>query len=102
MKVPTYYKNRKLRNMVMKNKMCDSPVTDANKSNVVYQYNCNVGECGSSDTNMSYIGMTTITLREWFSNHKHQDSIHKHCVEIHGIRPKLDYVLNNTNLIFLT
>ena len=36
-----YYKNRKIRNMVMKNKMSDSPVTDANKFNVDYQYNCN-------------------------------------------------------------
>ena len=51
--------------------MCDSPVTDANKSNVVYQYNCNLNDCGSPDTNVSYIAMTTMTLRERFSNHRY-------------------------------
>ena len=97
-----YYKNRKIRNMVMKNKISNSPVTDANKSNVVYQYNCNLGECGSPDTTVSYIGMTTMTLRERFSNHRYQGSIHKHCVEIHGIRPKLDHLLDNTEILYQT
>ena len=83
----------------MKNKI-SSTVTNANKSNVVYQYNCNLGECGSPDTNVSYIGMTTMTLRERFSNHRYQGSIHKHCVEIHGIRPKIDHLLNNTKILY--
>ena len=48
-----YYKNRNLRNMFMKNKMRDSLVTDANKSNVVYQCNCNLGKCGSPGPNVS-------------------------------------------------
>ena len=74
--------------MVMKNKMCDSPVTGANEYNVVYKHNCNLGEFRSPDTNIvSYICMTTMTLRERFSNHRYQGSIHKHCIEIHGIRP---------------
>ena len=46
LKVLIDYKNRKIRNMVMKNKISDSPVTDVNKSNVIYHYNCNLGECG--------------------------------------------------------
>ena len=42
LKVLIYYKNLKLRNMhIMKNKMNDASVNDANKSNVVYLYNCN-------------------------------------------------------------
>ena len=57
LKVLIYYKNR---NMVMKNKLSDSPVIDADKSNVDYEYNCNLGECGSPDTNVSYIGMSTM------------------------------------------
>ena len=77
-------------------------VPDANQSNMVYQYNCILGECGSFDTNVSYIGMTTMTLRQRFSNHRYQGFIHKHCVEIHGIRPKLDYLLDNTKILYLT
>jgi len=61
---------------------------------------CNLGECGSPDTNVSYIGMTTMTLRERFSNHRYQGSIHKHCVEIHGNRPKIDHLLNNTKILY--
>jgi len=39
--------------------------------------------------NVSYIGMTTMTLRERFSNHRYQGSIHKHFVEIHGtVKPR--------------
>jgi len=100
LKVLIYCRNRKLRNMVMKNKMCDSHVTDTNRSNVAYKHNFNLGECGSPDTNVSYIGMATMTLRERFSNHRYQGSIHKHCVEIHGIRPKLDYLLDDTKIIY--
>jgi len=86
----------------MKNKIFDSPVTDANKSNVVYQYDCNLGECGSPDTNVSYIGITTMTLRKRLGNHRYQGSIHKHCLEIHGIRSKLDHRLDSTKILYQT
>ena len=102
LKVLIYHINLKIHDVVMKNKISGSPVTDSIKSNVVYRYNCNLSECGSPDTNVSYIGMTTMTLRERFSNHRHQGSIHKHCIEKHGIRLKLDHILENSNILYQT
>ena len=64
----------------MISKMCESLVTDANKSNVVYQHNYNLGESGWPDTNVLYIGMGTMTLGEKFSNYRYHGSIHKHCL----------------------
>lgn len=71
-----YYKNMKLKNIVMRNKY-HKPEDDFN---VVYRYTCKVDECHSS-----YIGYTEATLTERMRNHTQHGSIIKHLQERHNI-----------------
>ena len=48
------------------------------------------------------MNVSTMTLRDKFSNHGYQGFIHKNCVEIHGIHPKPDYLLHNTKILYQT
>ena len=70
-----YYKNRKLKNLIIKN----NPNKPTEESNVVYKYTCNVQSC--KETNVFYVGMTTVTIKERFKQHsaikKHFEQTHK-------------------------
>lgn len=89
-----YYKNRKLKNLVMKNKLHK---TTENFS-VVYKYKCDREECNSS--NISYIGYTEATLTERMRNHGQKGSIISHLRDVHNIeRIKTKELLESTSVI---
>ena len=75
-----YYKNRKLKNLLIKNKNTQQKQV-SQESSVVYQYTCNKEGCNSS----SYIGYTMCTVSERFRMHTQKSSIKKHLTEQHGI-----------------
>jgi hypothetical protein len=74
-KLLIYYKNRKLKNVLIKN----NPHRRTEEFNVVYQYTCNRGECNSLN---KYVGYTEQTLSERFRQHK---SVQHHLKVAHGI-----------------
>ena len=43
-----------------------------------------------------------MTLRERFNNHSKNQEIQYHYIQIHDIRPKLDYILDNTKFLYQT
>ena len=76
-KLRIYYKNKKLKNLFIKN----NPHEPSEVSSIVYQYNCD--QSTSMVDKISYIGHTTMTIKEKF---KQQASIKKkHYSTVHGI-----------------
>jgi len=79
-KLIIYYKNRKLKDLIIKNR----PHTNselADRHGVVYQYYCSNVGCHPFQ---SYIGYTTCTLSDRFRMHAVNGSIKKHLVECHN------------------
>lgn len=76
LKLFIYYKNKKLKNIVIRNKY-HKPEEEFN---VVYRYTCKIDGCNSS-----YIGYTEATLTERMRNHTQHGSIIKHLQENHSI-----------------
>ena len=54
----------------------------------------------SPNVNNSYIGLTTMTLRDRMSAHRYQGSIFKHSRTIHGVSPQIDDLLQNTKILY--
>ena len=69
-----FLQNQKIEEYLNRN----NPHKSACKYKVVYQYNCNEGECNSQ----IYIGYTEQTLEERFQQHQ---SIIKHLNEVHRV-----------------
>jgi len=79
-KLIIYYRNRKLKDLIIKNR----PHTNselADRHGVVYQYYCSNVGCHPFQ---SYIGYTTCTLSDRFRMHAVNGSIKKHLVECHN------------------
>jgi len=75
-----YYKNRKLKDLVIRNRPRVNTEL-AERHGVVYQYICSDVGCHPSQT---YIGYTTCTLADRFRMHAVSGSIKKHLVDCHG------------------
>ena len=75
MKINIYYKNKKVKNLFIKN----NPNKPEQHFNVVYQYTCEQGQCTTSQP--KYIGHTTTTIKERFKQHT---AIKKHYREVHN------------------
>jgi hypothetical protein len=93
-----YYKNRKISNFLIRNNTCNSNKDKCDKHNVVYQFKCNEGECKSLDN--TYIGFTTMTLKDRLYQHKYQGSIHRHFNDKHSIKPSKDILQSNTTILY--
>ena len=76
-----YYKNKKLRNLFIKNKISSSKEI-SDHHHVVYAYSCNLDGCNS---NHKYVGYTTCTVDERFRMHTQAGSIKKHLTDVHNI-----------------
>ena len=48
----------------------------------------------------SYIGMTTMTLRDRLIAHKYKGSIFAHLRTVHAVNPDIDVLLDNTNILY--
>ena len=84
----------------MKNNLSKENTPMKERSHVVYQFTCNKGECMSPNIKNSYIGLTTMTLKDRMSAHRYQGSIFKHYRNIHGISPQIDELINETKIIY--
>jgi hypothetical protein len=93
-----YYKNRKLRDLLIKNNLNNTGKSTTEKHNVVYQFTCSEGECMS--LNNSYIGFTTMTLSARLYQHRYQGSINKHFKTVHNTRPSKELLENNTTILY--
>ena len=82
-----YYRNRKVRNLFIRNKTRDPNASTSDRHHVVYQYSCNREGCNAS----TYIGYTTTTIWDRFATHT---SIKNHLREAHSINriPRKDII----------
>ena len=65
-------------------------------TNVVYKFSCQEGRCDGSST---YIGRTSSALRRRLQSHRSQGSIFQHFTEIHNMRPPLQKLIEQTEII---
>ena len=70
--------------------------TLAEQTNVVYQFKCSVGAC--KHRNMTYIGLTTTTLRRRMAAHRNHGGINTHFTETHDRKPLVTELLANTTI----
>jgi len=90
-----YYRNRKLKNLLIKNRCFIKEGTE-NRFGVVYRYRCNNDGCYPAH---DYIGYTTCTVSERFRMHAYNGSIKKHLVEVHNFNKVLRAELLETTEI---
>ena len=91
LKISIYYKNRKLSNLLIRNKT----IKDDSGSHVVYKYVCE--ECEPS---MFYVGYTTTTLKQRALAHTQNGSIKNHNKEKHNRKIKTADVIPCMQTIF--
>ena len=102
LKVLIYYKSKKISNLLISNNLCN-PIRNVphdQKSVVVYEFTCNLGECNSLTPKNSYIGLTTCTLKERFRHHRYQGSIFKHLRDVHDHVPTGDDLCRATKILY--
>lgn len=90
-KLQIFYKNKKLRNLFIKNN--PHRPTKGDTSHVVYKYICPKEECQPS---ISYVGYTECTLTDRLRNHTQQGSILAHNQQAHSIKMKTQELLQHT------
>ena len=91
-----YYKNRKTSNLCIINN-CHRETSNLQKANVVYQFNCNIGDCALQKT--SYIGMTTTSLSRRLTMHLQEGSPKQHLIEEHNVVLDRKYIVENTKIL---
>ena len=84
----------------MKNNISQQNIPLKDRSHVVYEFICEKGECMSPNVKSSYIGLTTMSLKERLSAHRYQGSIFKHFRSTHGTSPQLDYLIQQTKILY--
>ena len=94
-KLQIYYKNSKLKELVLSPKK--KPTQPFEFNNVVYQYTCPNDGCKAIET--TYIGFTTNTMKIRMQQHFTTGAIRKHHELEHGIRPTKYCILNNTKIL---
>ena len=98
-KLCIYYKNKNIKDTVIKNNLSNSSVPHADKSHLVYEFTCPERECQS--LNQSYIGLTSCTIRERFINHRNKGSIFAHYFKKHGgQKPDIDRMVAATKVLY--
>ena len=98
LKLVIYYKSPKVKNLVMKNNLCSLPMSNGEKSHLIYEFRCQEGQCAA--LNNSYIGMTNCTLKNRLTRHKYQGAIFSHFRVEHAKNPDVETLLNFTEIIY--
>ena len=91
-----YCKPNQMASLVMRNSTAP-PKEKAAKTNVVYKFECPERDCEPS--NVSYIGLTSTTLRRRLQAHRNQGSIFQHYTDQHDRRPTVNELLESTSII---
>lgn len=91
-KLIIYYKNRKLKDLFIRNKPRIQQVNTSDRHHVVYEYSCTRDGCSSAPKR--YVGYTEATIWERFGMHTQTGSIKKHLVEEHEVNriPRRDLI----------
>jgi hypothetical protein len=89
-----YYKNPKLKNYILKNRVKMSSFED--QCHVVYSYTCDNATCNGGKT---YIGYTTNSLETRMKQHSYKGAIRKHHENVHNIRIKTHQILKNVKIL---
>jgi len=86
-----FYRNKKLRNLFIRNKPPSANNDISERHGVVYRYTCNKEGCNASQT---YIGYTTCTISDRFKMHAINGSIKNHITQSHEINriPKAELI----------
>ena len=93
-----YYKNRKISDLIKKNNASSQSLPDKDRSHLVYEFRCQEGGC--QPLNITYIGLTTCTLKERLTGHRYQGSIFEHYRRVHGRSPEVTKLLNSTKILY--
>ena len=88
--IHVFYRNRKLKNLFIKNNT-NKPELE---SNLIYKYKCDKMPCTEVET--CYIGLTTVTVRERFKQHR---SIKKHFSDVHNEHVTGSQMMRNVSVI---
>jgi hypothetical protein len=94
-KLMIYYKNKKLKNLLIKNSV-KKFTPEAETSYIVYQYQCPNSRCQAGE---NYIGYSTNRLRERTQQHQYKGAIKDHHQTKHGNKPSHDEILTNTKIL---
>ena len=81
--------------LIMRNSTAPRAPREAT-TNVVYKFSCQEGRCDGSNT---YIGRTSSTLRRRLQFHRSQGSIFQHFTEVHNMRPPLQKLIQQTDIV---
>ena len=95
-----YYHSSKTSDMLIRNNPTCLNKPDYLKSHLVYKFTCALGECRSLSNKNTYIGMTTMTLKDRLGAHRFQGSIFAHIRLTHGVRVDLDTLIKSTEIIY--
>ena len=96
LKLVIFYKNPKVSNLLMKNNpMQDNSPLKA--SNVIYEFKCSREEC--VPLNISYIRMTTTTLRRRLTMHLREGAPRKHFRDRHNDNLTRDELVTSTRIL---
>ena len=99
-KLLIFYKNKKVSDLLIRNNISTGVLEDKDQSHLVYEFVCQEGECKSSSVKNSYIGLTTMTLKDRLSAHRYQGSILEHFRYVHDRNPKLPELIRCTKVIY--
>ena len=94
-KLCIFYKNRKLKNLLIRNQPARN-FLQGDQSNVVYQFKC--PEDGCSTVSSLYIGYTTCTLKKRMIEHSYSGAIRTHGQDEHGKRFSKEEIMNNVSI----
>ena len=90
-KLQIYYKSRHVKALISNNRTQTITKTALQRSHVVYEYKCNIGEC--EHLNSSYIGMTATTLSRRLTLHLQSGAPRDHTRRYHGTTLTRDVIV---------
>ena len=92
-----YYRSTKTRDLVMKNNLAPK-VRDLAKTNLVYDFQCIVGECAHQirRSDAQYSGLTKCTISRRLTLHLQNGAIKEHFLEKHGRKPTRKEIVDMT------
>lgn len=92
-----YYQSPRVSSLVMKNHLSEDPAI-LKKTNVVYLFKCNTGDCALR-SNASYIGHTTTTLSRRVTSHLQEGGPRRHLREQHQQVLTRDQMTSNIKIL---
>ena len=97
-KLIIYYKSQTVTSLVMRNNQAP-PTPELQQTNLIYEYNCTLGDCEHLP-NASYVGLTTTTLSRRITMHLQSGGPKDHAAKKHDSAAfTRDALVNNTKII---